>query len=130
MPNIDAWLTDAFPLPDWEAGHDMAVDTALLISDKSVTITIRRGNVELDPQTVRIEALGNMPNERRGENATVAVQQVLILGYKGHPTIEDSDIKRGDRFYLSDEKMIYTIVQVIPDLRDSVQAIAQAGQGA
>jgi hypothetical protein len=126
---LDSWLGSSFPLGSWLSSVDQSFDAVRLIADKPTSIAIRRKGVALDAQTVRLEATGD-PSERRGENATTGTQTVLVLGYKGVPGQPDLDIRRGDRFYVASDDMTYTVTQILPDMRDCVQAIAQATQGA
>lgn len=127
--SIHEWQGDSFPLSGWLAGADQAVDTANMIADKRTSIVVRRDGVDLAAQTVRIEALGG-PGETSGANATVANAAVLIVGYRGHPTIADTTLRRGDRFYLAAEDALYTITMILVDTRESLQAIGEASEGA
>lgn len=121
MPSIDAWMGDSFPLSGWLDDVDQGVDTARLIADKSTSITVIRGGVAQTAQTVRIETLRT---ERTVQTAggNTAVIDTAVIGYKGHPTITDTDLQRGDRFAVSGQ--MYEIVTVIPGTVDSLQAYA------
>jgi hypothetical protein len=127
--SINEWQGNSFPLPSWLAGADQAVDTAQVIADKTTSIVVRRNGADLAAQIVRIEELGG-PGETRGQNATVANAGVLIVGYRGHPTIADTDLKRGDRFYLTADSTMYTVTQILVDTRESLQVIGEVSQGA
>ena len=127
---IDRWLGNSFPLSSFQAGVDAGVDTARLIAEKPTSIVVRRAVVgNLAAQTVRIEPVGGLPLERTTNNITTSEQTALILGYKGHPTIADTNLKRGDRFYVASEDMMYTVIQILPGLENCLQAIAEATQG-
>lgn len=121
MSDIDAWAGNTFPLEDW-LDIDDAVDTARIVSDKSVSITVVRNGVEQDAQTVRIEEAGR-GRSYQSEAGETARADVVILGYKDHPNINDTDIQRGDRFAY--EGQGYEVVMVIPGLPDSLQAYAK-----
>jgi len=121
MPDIDAWAGSTFPLGGW-LDIDDAYDAARLISDKSTSIIVVRSGVELDAQTVRVEALGR-PRPYLTEAGETAHADVVIIGYKGHPTIDDTDLQRGDRFAVGGQG--YEIVMVAPGLEHSLQAYAK-----
>ena len=125
---INEWQGDSFPLGSW-LGADQGVDTAQVIADKTASIVVKRGGVNLAAQSVRLEALGG-PSETRGQNVTVANAAVLVLGYRGHPNRADTDLRRGDRFYLAAEDAMYTVTQILVDTRDSLQVMAEVSQGA
>jgi len=122
MVDINAWAGDSFPLGDW-LDVDDAVDAARLISEKSVSITIIRAGEALDAQTVRIEDMHSRPRSYETEAGQTGQADVLILGYKSHPTITDTDVQRGDRF--AHEGQAYEVVAVVPGLTDSLQAYAK-----
>lgn len=132
--SLGGWLGDDFPLPSWLADSDLAVDTARVIADKTTSIKVKRagsasftGEPNGQAQIVRLETIGS-PGETRGENVTAANAAVLIVGYRGHPTIPDVDLKRSDRFYLASHDATFTVTAILVDTRDSLQAIAEAGQ--
>ena len=122
MPDIDAWAGNTFPLGGW-LDIDDAVDAARIIGDKSVSVTVVRDGTAQDAQTVRIEEAGR-GRSYQSEAGETAQADVVILGYKGHPGIDDTDIQRGDRFAY--EGQGYEVVMVIPGLTDSFQAYAKA----
>ncbi len=123
MPEIDKWAGDTFPLAAWLDDVDAGVDTARLIAEQSSSITVKRGATTLEAQTVRIEALGR-PREVAGEGGETVLADALVLGYKGHPTIADTDLQTGDRFAVGG--LAYEIVGLVPGLADSLQAYAKA----
>lgn len=121
MTDIDAWMGNSFPLSSWLDDTDQGVDQARLIADKSTSITVIRGGVAQTAQTVRIEALRS---ERTVQTAggNTAVIDTVIIGYKGHPTITDTDLQHGDRFAVDGQ--MYEIVTVTPGTVNSLQAFA------
>lgn len=121
MSRLDSWLGTT-PLSTWLDDHDQAVDTAALIADKPTSITVVRGATTLSAQTVRIDSLSG---SRQITTSAGQVHQAdgLILGYKGHPTIANTDIKPGDRFALGGVK--YEVIALVPNLLDSLQAYAK-----
>lgn len=118
---IDSWLGNAFPLTSWD-DHNQAVDAALIISDATTSITVKRGATTLSAQTVRIE---DMSGRGRTWTSAGVVYEIdaLIIGYKGHPSLPDCDLKPGDRFAV--EGALYEIVALIPGNPTSVQAYAR-----
>lgn len=113
MPDITLW------------SGDRALDTAARIAERPTSIVIIRAGAKLAAQTVRIEPL-SMPGERRerrGENAIVVNTAALVTGYKGHDTIADTNIRRGDRF-LADGRMM-TVTAVLVGVPDRTLAIAE-----
>lgn len=121
MPSIDAWAADTFPLGDW-LDIDDAVDTARLIQDKPTSITVVRAGTEQSAQTVRVESL-NTPRSYESEAGQTGQADALVLGYKGHPSITDTDLQRGDRFAVDGQG--YEVVMVAPGFTDSLQAYAK-----
>lgn len=122
MPDIDAWAGSVFPLSGWLDDISASVDTARILADKSSSIVLVRAGVTQAAQTVRIEDLRDRPRSFQTEGGDTGLAEILILGYKNHPTITDTDIQRGDRFAL--DGMGYRVVAVVPGLTDSVQAFA------
>jgi len=122
MPNIDKWAGDSFPLATWLDDVDLGVDTARLIDDKQTSITAVRNGVAQTAQTVRIESLRSERTIQTAGGET-AVIDTVVIGYKGHPTITDTDLQRGDRFIVSGQQ--YEIMLVMPGEVNSLQAFAK-----
>lgn len=122
MPDIDAWAGNTFPLSAWLDDVSSAVDNARITADKVSSITIIRAGVALAAQNVRIEDLSNRPRSYQTEGGETGIADTLIIGYKNHGTIPDTDIQRGDRFALAG--VSYRVVAVVPGLTDSLQAFA------
>lgn len=124
---ISKWLGSTEPLANW-SNADRAYDTARHIVEQSSSITIvsRLSGSLPGAQTVRLEPLGGVPIEARSGNAVAANADVLIVGYKSHPSIADTDIQRGDRFLYDDQ--MYTVTQVLPNVPDRLLAYAEASE--
>lgn len=116
---IDAWSGNSWPLGAWIDDHDLGVDTAILIADKSTSITVVRAGVAQTAQTVRIETLGG---DRKVQTAGGVVHEIsaLLIGYLGHPTITNTNVQPGDRFKVG--SVMYEVIMLMPGLVDSVQA--------
>ena len=122
MPSSDAWTGNSFPLSEYVDDIDRGVGTARIIADKSTSITVVRGGVAQAAQTVRIETAAR-PAVYQTEAGQTAQADVVIIGYKGHPTLNDTSLQLGDRFAVSGAS--YEVVAVLPGLIDSLQAYAK-----
>jgi hypothetical protein len=102
-----------------------AIRTARRIADAPVSITVYRDGVELDAQTVRIDR-ATLTTKRQGADNNVSIEETpyIVTGYKDHPTIDDTDIERGDRFEY--ESVVYSVVDVQLNLSGRLQARAVA----
>lgn len=109
MPNFNTW-GGIKPLGNWRDDINRAYDTARLIAEQPTTITLIRAGATLAAQTVRLERSNSTPGELTANIARVAETEVVIIGYRGHPTIADTDVKRGDRFVHSGQT--YEVIQV------------------
>jgi len=125
MPDFNAWTGDAVPLTDWTDDNDRAHDTARLIAAKSSSITVSRPSGALAAQTVRLEPASSA-GEAAGTNMVVSKAGIAIIGYKDHPTITDTNLRRGDRFLAAGQK--YSVTQVLPDIPSRLIAIAEASE--
>jgi len=123
MPDLNAWLGSTPPLSTWLDDADRAFDTARVIADKPAVITITRLGGALAAQTVRLEPAGGAADATFTMGA-LGKAGVIILGYKSHPAIADTNLKRGDTFAYDGQ--FYLVVQVLPDVPDRLLAIAEA----
>lgn len=123
---INDWLGSTAPLSSW-FNEDRAYDTARHIAERSSSITVvsRIAGSLPGAQTVRLEPLRG-PGETQGNNTVQTTVGVLIVGYKSHPAITDTDIQRGDRFLY--ESQMYTVTQVLPNVPDRLLAVAEASE--
>lgn len=94
------------PAPKQSDVIQLAIDTDRTIQARPSTIVITRddGNgvvITLHPQVVRIEVVQNIRGTSEQRDAMVATtkQYTVILGYKDHPTIPNTDIRRADTFF-------------------------------
>lgn len=124
MPDFNAWLGNTAPLAEWLNDWDRSTDVARLIDAKPTTITvIPVDSREVEPQVVRVEALSDFATRQKSPGTEQSVLRVLVIGYKNHATIEDSDLKRGDRF--STEGQLFEIVLIQPGFTDRLMALAE-----
>jgi hypothetical protein len=104
----------------------MAESQARIIARHPTPITVdtRLGNRDLPgAQTVRIEALRD-PREVVGEAAAQSQAWVVVIGYKGHATIADTDLQHGDEFAVG--AIRYRVHAVAADLPGKFEAYGMA----
>lgn len=127
--DFNAWLGSSFPLIAWRDDIDAAFDTAKVIAEKSVSIVVTRAGVAQAAQTVRLEPLSTSAAIRMGVTAETADLSILVIGYKSHPTLTDTDLRRGDRFYVvGDMAHTYLVQNVVTDVADRLLAVAEASR--
>ncbi len=126
MPDMNAWIGSADPLAAWTADEDRAYDTARRIAERPSSIVVQRKSGNLNAQTVRIDPLDSTPMEGGGDNAATSDLRVLVTGYKGHPAVADTNLRRGDRFYY--DGLMFTVTQIVAGMDSRLQAIAEVGE--
>lgn len=107
MPDFSEWISSA-------QAEDATITRAALawkrISDKPTNIAVLREGVDaLESQTVRIEYSDGV--EVADAVAYVGKQRVAVFGVRGHATISDTNLQRGDRFLVGDQ--MYTVTSVV-----------------
>lgn len=107
----------------------LAVATANTIAERPSTIVVKRdtgeGNyVTLPEQTVRIEVVQSIRDSGENRDAMVAIskQYVVMMGFRAHPTIPDTDLQRGDTFYF--QNRVYQVQEIIDTLPGRLMASA------
>ena len=108
MPNIASFTTD---------GRSSSIGD--LITLKPTSITVKRGASTLSAQTVRLETLASQ-RAVVGEGGITVMCDAMALGYKGHPTATDTDLKPGDRFMA--DGVAFEVVIVMPAHTECIQA--------
>lgn len=122
MTRGSVWMSrvSAQQLPDVA---QLAVDTLRTIALRpSENVVILRRDpdtaqiIELAPQTVRLEPFQNVygGKELKDPMAIISRQYVVLLGYKGHPTIPDTDLQRADQFFY--QGLMWEVVEFIPTI--------------
>jgi hypothetical protein len=96
MPDFDNYLGQT-ALGGIDIGT-RAVRAWLRIQDKPTSITVARGDADLDAQTVRLE--WQSAREAQGGAGEAGIRQLVIFGVQDHPDgdVVDTDLARGDRF--------------------------------
>jgi hypothetical protein len=123
MPNINRWLSAPPFIGDFTGTVDRAMDTGMMIADKPTTITVYRSGVALDAQTIRIDPI--LPSGNTGENVTVQSDaDAIVLGYRNHPTITDTDLQRNDVFVV--DGVQYEVVGLESGYDDRLIALIRA----
>ena len=98
----------------WLDNQGIAIDGALLIAEKQTSVVFYRKSVPLSAQTVRLDMASASGSPVVGPTGMPERTPMVILGYRGHPTIANTDCKIGDRFevdhidYVVDQIMIET----------------------
>lgn len=119
----DTWAGSSRVNPQLGNTEHRDFDTARLIAERPYTIVITRYNpitkltFQLVPQIVRIE----VQHLQRGGDEKISqmmnalsIQQVVIIGYKDHPTIPNSDIQRSDQFMY--QNLRYDVNDTMPTI--------------
>ena len=89
------------------------------IALKPTSITIVRAGTAIAAQTVRLETLASQ-RAVVGNGGITYQCDALLLGYKNHPTVTDSNIQAGDRFKAGG--ISYEVIIVLPAHVDCIQA--------
>lgn len=114
MSRIDYWANVGRAtnwVDDIENGNRGVYATDRYIKDKPCVIIVERGAVETLPeQTVRIEMTRIQPDVNVGPTSRESRANTILIGYKDHPTIPDTDIMRGDRFIFEDSRFEVRLV--------------------
>jgi hypothetical protein len=92
------------------------------IQEKPSTITVRRETgAMVAAQTVRVE-YGAFGSEVDSATGKASDRGLIVFGIKGHPTLPDTDIERGDKFML--DGVQFRVVDLVLTL-GSIQAYAR-----
>ncbi len=120
MANFHAWLGQGNNAIN---ATSRAVDAWNRINRNPTSVTLVRGAVELSAQMIRIEFDNQVDSEINGDGGGMSSRRdAVIYGVKGHPTVTDTDIQRGDRFAINGKR--YRVVQTI-DVPGEVQATCE-----
>lgn len=119
MNRADIWLSSTAPNPQAGNTEVRGFDTARLISARPSTIVVSRRDpdtrvtIQLPPQVVRIEAMQNIRGAKDLRDAMVAIseQYVVVIGFKDHPTMPNTNLLRADRFFY--QERMYEVIEFI-----------------
>lgn len=110
MPNFANWI----------GSEGDPVIIAEIIGYKSVsTGTITRGSGTVAAQTIRLETLSGS-RQVQGQGGITYMIDAMALGYKGHATIADTDLKVGDRFTVA--LQTFEVIAIAPGMTDNMHA--------
>jgi hypothetical protein len=121
---LNAWLGVSGILETTIDDNDKAYDTARRIAEQPTTITRKRLGVANADLVVRIEALTPRTDISSPAGNLGQKQDMLILGYRGHPTISNTVLYRGDRFFHAGQ--MYVVVDVWDNIPGRLLAVAEA----
>jgi hypothetical protein len=88
------------------------------IEDKAILVSFLRDGIYLPEQQVRIE-YDNSVTKADSELGSVGMRKVILFGVKGHPTVDDLDVRVWDTFRM--DEVEYTVVQVNRTLIGQIQ---------
>lgn len=130
MPNGTNWMANTNKAGDWkEEIEDDARNvhfTHRVILEKPASITVYRPKTPtaaaqvLDAQTVRIEQTRIQPDRDTGKAGREHVANATLLGYKGHPTIADTNLRAHDQFMF--EGIKFEVRLIFPDTPGRLEA--------
>lgn len=128
--DISSWFTTSRALDAWRGKEGRPGSVAQMIADDPFSITVSRESAgvttQLAAQTVRIAQRGTTGTEayiRMGAGVNTR-QDVVVLGYKNHPTITNTNLVYGDRFAYNGK--YYRVTLVEKDFTDRLIALAEA----
>lgn len=102
--------------------QDRAVLAYRRILDRPTNVAVKRLT---STQIVRVE-YHDLSHEEDGSNQTAGVAQATIFGVRNHPTVPDTDIKRGDRLTLHGSVFEVVTLMLPPG---EVQALCEVRSG-
>ena len=122
MINFDLWLDSTDDLLETPA-EDEAARAVLAwrrIQDKPTSITVIRVGTA---QTVRLE-YDSAAGERPGEAGTAGTRGLIVFGVQNHPSVDDTNIRRNDRFiYGSEEYQVIDVMETLGEIQATAEVI-------
>lgn len=97
MPDLGRFLDWAGKAADMAGEAARAEGVEYMLGHRGVSIMLVRGGSALAAQTVLLVP-ARARTESTGEAGQAARAQMTLIGTKGHPTLTDLNIQRGDRF--------------------------------
>jgi hypothetical protein len=118
MPNMPLWFSvlDAIPA--------RAADAWKRINDKPSSIVLVRKGTARPAQTVRVEYdRGTGVGSEVGDAGKSSRRGVIVFGIRGHETLPDTDIQRGDQFTLDGAQFkVIDVVHTLGEIQASCEA--------
>lgn len=100
-----------------------AADAWWRINEKPTSVTLKRNGVLQPAQTVRID-VNSSASPAESAAGMSAARKLTIFGVRGHATIADTDIRKGDRVVLGTSE--YTVLSINEQNGGEVQAYAES----
>ena len=125
----DLWAGSVAPNPFAGNIERRSYDAARLINAAPALIVISRAvpltgeTIQLPPQTVRLELLHPLRGGSEAIDAMlneISIQFGVIIGYRGHPTIPNTDVQRADRFFWGG--IMWEVTDFMPTFTDILLA--------
>lgn len=127
MPDLASFMSSEPARTIWGSfsAFDDAETVGRHIAERPTSITVQRDGVaDLAAQTVRIEAMSSPPPVAGGGNLSVSPASIMILGYKNHPRVANTNLRLGDRIFF--DGLLYEVAEVTPNFADRMLARAEA----
>lgn len=119
MPDFTTWFSvlDAIPA--------RAADAWKRINDKPAQIVLLRKGIAQPVQTVRVEYdRGTGGGAEVGDAGKSARRGVIVFGIRGHATLPDTDIQRGDQFAHDGAQFkVIDVVHTLGEIQASCEAL-------
>ena len=93
------------------------------IEDKATAVSFLRDGVFLPDQMVRVE-YDDAVTDQSSELGTAGLRRVTLFGTKGHPEIDDLDVRAWDTFRM--DEIEFTVKHVNRTLIGQIQAHCEA----
>lgn len=100
-----------------------AADAWWRISEKPTSVTLKRNGVLLAAQTMRVD-VNSSASPAESAAGMGAARKLTIFGVRGHSSIADTDIRKGDTVVLGTSE--YTVVSINEQNSGEVQAYCEA----
>jgi hypothetical protein len=128
VSRFDEWLADSTPFRTWVGDKSRPASVGNIILDNPVTIRVLRDGTYLSEQVVRIATLGAAKETGILDDAGIITSQTMVvLGYKNHPDVTDTDLQTEDRFAV--DGRTYRVVKVQATHTDRLLAFAEEYNG-
>lgn len=121
---LNAWLGVSTFLDTALDDEDRAYDTARRIAEQSSSVAFIRAGVSQASQTVRLEPLTTRRESVDPAGNQAVRRDMLITGYRDHPSLTNTSIQRGDRFFHAGQ--MFEVVDVLVETPGRLLAFANA----
>lgn len=125
MNRGDHWMGSSRVADGWRDSLRAGLVARMIADEHTFDIVVQRDGVDdLPPQRVRLDYMTRRPTVEVSQNrvGSLAALDVIVLGYRNHPEIADTNLKRGDIFVWEGQK--YDVTQVFNIFDDRLAAVA------